>query len=419
MSARSSSRPGRLAMLWWLRLPRAAASLDPSLGAAAADGHWLAAVPVVGDLAPPAALLVGMALGAWHVGFDVAATESLLLLAGMAAVGFVSAQLGAWLLAGFAVGDLFVFHGSWRMADVPAAAVAEHGWLADPVVAHLLFERAPLVVHWLLLALLVVGVPSLARRLAGSLGRYLRGSPTVDLVVAGLLAAVACYVVARLWAAAAPLVIRPLFATAAPWQPDPIVPEAAISPLQQRGQVLSRLAVALMAVRFALVWAVSQRPAWQARLNTLEGMLLAPLDSRPPGRVRLAAGCAAAGGLALLLLAGVIEAAWAAVVVFTAAAVIRAASSGLLPVPTAGWRQAMERMPVALRFAVGLLIVNGLAGAVIGSAHVAGESFQFLVWPILAGAAVLAVLLPAPARQPAPSEGVGQASAGRLTEAAP
>ena len=93
------------------------------------------------------------------------------------------------------------------------------------------------------------------------------------------------------------------------------------------------------------------------------------------------------------------------------AVLARLCRSGVVPFPSAGWRAAVDRIPVALRFGAGMLVVQGLASAIVGASVRSGEpSLQILVWPMATGLVVMAVLLPSPRtvwhrRRPDPSEG--------------
>jgi hypothetical protein len=186
----------------------------------------------------------------------------------------------------------------------------------------------------LLLALLVIGVPTIARALTASLTRWLGGHRLVDLVVVAVLAAVAMYVVARLWAAAAPQIIRPLFTMVPPWERAPRVPVEAVTPLQVRIEVIARGCTVLMATRCVLVGLLGTLPWARRRLHRVEEALLEPLPPRHPPRVRGLIGAIVYGTVGVVLLWGLLDDAWVAVVVFATLLVVRAARAGLVPLPT-------------------------------------------------------------------------------------
>ncbi|WP_052668235.1 EndoU domain-containing protein [Nitriliruptor alkaliphilus] len=388
---------GAATRAWWIHLPRWVAMRSEGGGVIAADGHWLAAAPFLGVVLPLLAVAAGATVAIWRPGFETSFTESLPVLLALAAIGLVSSNLGVLTVASFVVGDLLLGGTPWVL-DVPEGAAAQHGALADPVIAALVYGRGPSLVHWLVLALLVVAVPLVGRQLAASVTVHLRGRPTVDLGVATALTVFATAVVGGLWAAAAPQIIRPLFVFVPPWERSPTIPVDAIAPLQQQtGFIAAGLCVSVL-LRAALVWAADR----SARVAAIERELLRPLARTPRRTIgRDVAGAAALGVASALLVAGLVDDAWVLAVVAATMAATSLARSARLGLPTHGFRAALDRLPVLARFGVGLLVVHGIANAAIGPVE-SPESFQFMVWPILAGAVVLALLLPRPV--PAPGE---------------
>ena len=116
-------RPPDLAPWWWGRTPAALSRLSPALGLAVSDGIHVAAWPYVADWGPPACFAVGFLAGWIHPGLDVLWSQSLLLMGLVAAVGTLSGALGAWLVAGFAVGDFFLAHAQPAYLPSPAPHV--------------------------------------------------------------------------------------------------------------------------------------------------------------------------------------------------------------------------------------------------------------------------------------------------------
>jgi hypothetical protein len=70
----------------------------------------VAAWPHVADAGPPACFAAGLLLGWWHPGFGLAWSQSIPFMALVTVVGTLSGALGAFLVAGYAVGDLFLAH---------------------------------------------------------------------------------------------------------------------------------------------------------------------------------------------------------------------------------------------------------------------------------------------------------------------
>ena len=112
-------------------------------------------------------------------------TGSIVLTSAMLAIGCIASGLGAWCVLGYAIGDLFLpghhayFENWWT-------------WLAAVLVSY--------AVLWLL----VVGVPTTARAIAGSLFKKAA-------VARAIVAAVCGAALAYLWSQAAAVLIRPLW----------------------------------------------------------------------------------------------------------------------------------------------------------------------------------------------------------------
>src|SRR5439155_22850011 len=129
--------PGRDAMtvvdlltrLWWIRLPRSAARLPGGVSAHLADGHFLAAFPVLGALATPAAAVTGLAFGGLRVGYSRSFSESLTLVVVSVVCGYLAGQLGAAFVAGFAIGDFFLGQ-TWWIYHSDTPGIMGHGLVA-------------------------------------------------------------------------------------------------------------------------------------------------------------------------------------------------------------------------------------------------------------------------------------------------
>lgn len=391
---------------WWVTLPRTLARRFVGLSAIAVDGHVLVGLGPLAAVLPPLALAGGFYAGVAHPGFEVTFTESLALMLTLLALGTVSTQLGALGVIGFAAGDFFFEHTSWStkpsfLGDEPG------GLLANPLVANLVVDRVPLLIQYALMAALAIGVPVGARSLAGSLAVRLRLPDGVHFVVTAVLVAVTSFVLARLWASAAPMVIRPVFT----WTIDDGInqgnmPVGAIEPIQANVHWIARVGALAVLGRAALTWVFGRR----ARVQQAETAILAPLDgpdTAEAGVVRTLLQAALIASVAVLFLAGMIDDWWAAGVLAAAFFFARLARSGLIPVPTRRWRETVNRIPVILRFGGTLLVMNGVAKAVIASSLNTGDDrFQFLVWPVAGAALLMAFAMPDPPRdepvEPAP-----------------
>jgi hypothetical protein len=383
---------------WWVTVPRALGRRFVTLSVLAADGHVLVALGPLAGLLPPLALAGGLWAGVAHPGFEVTFTESLALMLTMLAVGTISTHLGVLAVLGFAVGDFFVEHTGWSTRPTFAFDTVD-GVLGHPLLANIVVVRVPLLIQYALLFALAVGVPVAARGLAASVAGRLQLPEGVHFVVSTVLVAVTSFVIARFWAAAAPMVIRPVFT----WTIDDgigqgAMPVGAIQPIQANADAIARAAVIAVLGRAALTWFLSK--ARPVRIGEVEDAILAPIDRQrtEPGIVGSIVVAAVVASFAVLLLAGMVDDLWAAGVLAAAFFLARLARSGLIPLPTRRWRATVARIPVLFRYGSVLLVMNGVAKAVIASTDNPDDRFQFLVWPVAGAALLMAFLMPEPPR---------------------
>lgn len=379
-------------------LPVAAARRGPGALLVVSDGHWLSAAGPAAGILAVVALAFGLALGSRHWFFDEVFTESTALVILLATIGVVSTQLGAWTTVGFAVGDFFLFHTTWTL---PAPERYEGGLEEVAILAGLWYQRLPLLSQYALLASLCVLAPLGARALASSVQDRIRGPQAFQLFVGAILAGVALFVLVRFWSNAAPHVIRPVFTEVPPWESGRSPPLAAIAPVQD-DPAIPRAAAAALFLKFALIGLLPRWDRGRQRVATLEREVssrVLDLGPRPPtalGSLILQAAGASAFGL--LFLAGLIENASTAVAVGGCILAIRLAKSGVLPFPPPRWRLTMSRIPSIVRFALALLVVNGIARSIVLERFGSTQSLELLVWPIVAGLGVMALLFPDPPR---------------------
>jgi hypothetical protein len=393
---------------WWVDLPRALGRRFVGLSAIAVDGHVLLGLGPLAGLLPVTALLAGGYVGAEHPGFEITFTESLTLMLVMVAVGTISTQLGALATLGFACGDFFVNHTQWTTKSAFGFGFGDQPSfpLSNPVLANLIVVRTPLLIQYALLAALAIGLPIGARGLAGSVAQRLQLPDGVHFVVSAALVAVTAFVLGRLWAAAAPMVIRPVFT----WTIDDginkgLVPIEAIAPIQENVQDIARAAALAVLGRAALTWVLGR--ARPGPIRRAEQAILAPIEGQrtTPGPVRALLQAALVAFVAVLLLAGLIDDLWAAGVLAGAFFLSRLARSGMIPLPTRRWREVVNRVPVLFRYGATLLVMNGIAKAVIASSlNTTDDRFQFLIWPVAGAALLMAFLMPDPPPEPVPAD---------------
>ena len=112
-SRRRRASPGllaRLAWAWWVYLPLGLRRLADGLATTLVDGLYLVAWPLPAFLLPPLVLLLGVLLRHSHPGYVVTVTESIPMLLLLVVLGTASGHLGLAFLAGYVLGDVFLFN---------------------------------------------------------------------------------------------------------------------------------------------------------------------------------------------------------------------------------------------------------------------------------------------------------------------
>ncbi len=237
----------RLAGWLWFGLPRRLSRLGATLAALAGDGGYLAVPPVIGALAPVAALVTGLVLGATHPGETY--THSTVVMMVLLAIGALSAALGMAAVTGYAIGDV-VLH------DRAATFV-------PPGENAFVTQRVPLIITYLVLAFALTLVPASA----ASLREWVRSLPIPPGATGLLAVAAGAALVGFLvygWAKVTAVLVRPVFT----WRGlQPSVPD--IAPLQERTWWLVAAAVAATLVRGV----VEERRRVQRRVDPREQVL--------------------------------------------------------------------------------------------------------------------------------------------------
>jgi hypothetical protein len=197
----------------WVTVPQRVAKRWPAGGAVLADGAWLRVVPAAAVIGP----IVAFALGFWIGGFRDETYETYTYSVGLLCILTLPACFGAGLgfasLAGYVLGDLFLF---------------DHHVGADTFpdgLDHLTRWLVPLLVTYLLLAILLVGAPAIGAAFRFQVQRVLKGQPPGVRFVAATAANVAGVVLtAWSWISVMPVLIRPPWLWADLGQPtDPFL----------------------------------------------------------------------------------------------------------------------------------------------------------------------------------------------------
>jgi hypothetical protein len=374
---------------WWEVVPRAAGRLAWWLGAALRDGRYVTAVPPLGALAPLAALVAGLVLGAGHYGQHEIYTTSLTVLIAFVCVAAAGAAFGFWLWLGYVLGDLLIY---------------------EPSPSDYLRQSDGTWISYVLLAFLLVVVPLVAARLrrelwplTGRLGRwrFLAEAPAVA-ASSGFLVYV--------WGHATSYLIRAVY-------PDNgLQPVAPFVQLQLHTHRLAWIA-ALAAAARVLVEAGFEElrlrrpptpqpvPAWLASAGAAVSRAARPVTSwigaqlrRIPQPVRVLLGMVVQAALAAFVLLGLVSRREAALLglAFLGILVARRLLS-LVPF----WARAMNAIPLAARLIVGWFLAEELVRRYLHP-RLFGSSLSPIAVSGLIAFAVFAVLTPPapPAREP-------------------
>lgn len=359
----------KLADFLWVRLPRRVFRYSALGGAALADGGYLRAWRAAAAGAPAAAVLLGLALGAFHPGELYSYSLATVALAGLASA--LGAALGGWTLIGYAVGDLFF------------ARQGEYSRLALSVDGGGLRALAALLLSYLVFAGLLVLAPVVATAVRASVrdaleDRGFQAAPAGGALVLTHLG------IAYLWTQSTPFLIRPIWSY---FGASPEVP--AIEPLQQRGWMVVLVIAVGIVVRLVLeAWAATRLDPFGA--PALVGAMRAP---RPWWAVVVGR-----TAFATFMLSGVLGTWWAAAATAAALAGVFFLHVRVLPA-LPEYVAAVDRIPLVVRAP---LVVAGAYGAgswIVGRAVAGGsQSFTSLIVATLVSLVLVALLLPAPTR---------------------
>lgn len=346
--------------LWWTRIPERAARLTGALGIVLRDGHYLRAIPAAAAVAPPAAILLGFIAGWRHPLATDIYTTSLFLMAIALVIGTLSSAVGAWLVLGYAVGDIFL--GVRDQAFGGPFLELGKTWVA------LLLSDA-------ILAILIVLIPITARALADeAIARLMPGRGRLP---AAALAALGAAAFAFAWTQAALVLTRPFFA----WHS--LAPTAAeFDALRLAAMVLPLLAAAGTALRVLL----------EEQLEPREP----PLPELPErARRTLPAPFAIAWRvlLSVFLLAGLLESWIDPIAVAVVMAVLIAVREPALRRIGTGFPAYVMRFPVLPRLIAGA-VISAIIGIVLVSALGTVSVIRPVVISTLVSLIVFSLLLP-------------------------
>jgi hypothetical protein len=397
----------RLAIVLWIRIPRAVIRRLPSLWGVAGDGHALVALPPLAVLSPFVVTAGAFVVGAQRLGYEVVYTESIAIMAAAIAIGAFSSQLGLLAVLGFGLGEQLV-DGRRSIATSPLLGAGER--FGDGLLGTFARVRLPMVITYLLLAVAVVVIPRTARALLVAVGRWRRVPASIAWPLASGLFVVVVWIALRTWVAAAPTLVRPRFT----WTGGlPTV--KAIQPIQDNGDELIAAGVMAAMARqvllgLALWWSPVRDRVRFAEEDRVPERAAQAGRARPvaSGTFRRLLGDVGAAGLATIVLAGVLEEGWLWVAAFAVFLAVRLLRSGVIAAGALDtWKLLVARVPAVAR-AVLLWIV----ARVVTDALVKGfiDSYTGVALVVIAGAVMVFLIFPGTPRVAVPPEGAGPSS---------
>jgi hypothetical protein len=338
----------------------------PRFATTLTDGLYLLRSPVLSVAAPVAALLVGLLYGWLHSGPTF--TRSIMALSLLLAIGLLSVQLGWCTLLGYVLGDAF-------LSDQSVSYYKEYAF-----IERLAREGGSTFISYLILAILLVGIPSVALGTRVSVSRALRRFPAAPWIAAAI-AAVFCGYLAYAWSHTSAALIRPVFT----WlgrQPD----TADIFALQGRGTVLAITAALVVLVRVLI-----EDRLTNDRVNRVAQRLLVQMPvavARSRANHSIAAPMVRAVLLAIcltLVLAGVIASVFEGLVVAMLFVGLYLLRNVLTRIP--GWHF-VERVPPVVRLLIALAISYPLMASYLEGSYGGGSSLRPVLVTAFIGIAI-------------------------------
>jgi hypothetical protein len=360
-----------------VQLSRGVRLVAPRLADALADGIWLAAWPFGGWIVL-GALAIGFLFPLLWPGMHIIYSESLLFLLLVVAAAYLNGCLAVMLLFGYAAGDIVhVALGNLFSASNPLPTLAGH------------------LVGYAVLGIAAVVLPGMARSMARQLTPKTANPQLGTLAEAGLFG-LAAGVLTYAWCQGAVVLLRPIFT----WAGGSPIREAIVHVQQEWPWLVAVAVIAALAKPF-LEQVAQRSPSgvlisqWKQETRASAGQ-----RRRIPAPVRLLA----TSFIATFVLAGTYAGWLDALLVFGTTLGLGAWRSGLIGHFPAAWTQPISRIPVLLRFILGLIVGYILSSVVLAGVWQNTSSLRPVMFGALLTLAVLYVLLP----KPRPNGGPGK-----------
>jgi len=336
------------------------------------DTHQIAVNPIVGALAVPLALLVGLAVGFNRIGYDVLVTESLWVLGAMVGLGYVSTYLGAACLTGFIIGDWF-----------SAEALRSTASFVDFRVPHLIL--------YFTIAMAVVGSPLVVRTLLLTLPVPDNTPPTMVIPLAVTGSAILAYIFVDLWTAATPLAARTGFF----WQgPSPNV--NAIFPLQIEGFKLARGVAVIAMLRVLGVYWLESKFAAHPRVTAIETQAQPLVTRGAIDRLPVVVRVLGRVGLMLAVMASLYGSAGVVLLVAAPLVAVQLIRANIISLPIDPWKQLIERVPLIFRVIITVWLARQVIVRLVDRLDLDYPAFAIMVGGL---SVVGLILLPGPSSE--------------------
>jgi hypothetical protein len=351
--------------LWWSDLPESTLKVSRITGEIAADGIYLSHWPAIAVFAPPVCFLFGVVAGATHFWAGQTFTFSLTLMALLTIIASFSAALGAWCWSAYVLGDVVVYQ----------LLHNRHVFLAAVRGA---------VISYVLLAMLLVFLSLMTRRLRHWIFPYTRFPVIVTAIVQGAVQAALLFI----WVHSVPILSRPVYT----WLGDS-PPVQAMRPLQEQGWILVVIA-AICGVARVLVQSYALRDSSVATLDAVMSRRALPASSRPTQpasllRITLVA------AFSTFLLSGLFVSWLDAIVVFAvfvAVNLLRAVISARIP----AWTSFALAIPALVRLAAALAVNFALGWLILKMMWQRTDTFRPITAAVLLSSVIFTLAFPAP-----------------------
>ena len=332
---------------WSVMLPKTLDPWFPQLADALADGAWLASWKKANTI-PFVALAVGFLTPWVWPGIQNIYSESLLFLMLVTAASILSGTWGATILTGYVVGDCLRVILSFHLITL---------------LGH--------VVGYLLLAVLALRIPPLARRLSNIRKRF-SADPTLAVAAQGAFRAVVSAGLVFLWCQGTIILIRPVFAGSG-WFPT----DAAVMQVQVHWQWLVAVAVVAGVTRVVLEDFSVSRSAGAPLVAELRASRHITATAHGAAWKGVSSGVQVILGAVLLtiVLTGMYAGWIDPLIVLVVTGATGAWRAGLIGNVPTGWVNLMEKIPAVVRMLI-VPIVGYLISRLIISTFWSTRSFR-------------------------------------------